>query len=433
MSKPYLQYKNSGIEWIGEIPEHWEIIRIKNIIESTTNGVWGKEPQGDENDVICIRVADFDRDFSSLSGNNTIRNVSKNDLETRTLAQGDLLIEKSGGGDLLPVGRVGIYERNNVTAVCSNFMARIRPNKNKVDPKWLYYLFRTTYSKKVNLGAIKQTTGIQNLDTYNYFINKVGLPYIDEQQTIATYLDHKTKEIDDTIAKKQRLIELLEEERKATINEAVTKGLNPNVKMKDSGIEWIGEIPEHWEVKKLKYLAPLIRNKNDDNKDIIGLENIEGGTGKLIPDSESNISGESYVFKKDDVLFNKLRPYLTKVYLAKDEGACVGELLILRPQKKINPLFVFYRLISSKFIEIVNNSTYGTKMPRANWDFIGNLKIALPDIREQNEIAKFISLNTDRINSSVKKIQEQIEYLKEYRQSLIFEAVTGKIDVREEV
>ncbi|HSK70094.1 MAG TPA: restriction endonuclease subunit S, partial [Pyrinomonadaceae bacterium] len=258
--KTYEKYKPSGIEWIGDIPEHWNYHRIKAVFESEQNGIWGDESQENENDVYCLRVADFDRDFDNLSKqNNTLRNISNQDFEKRKLEFGDLLLEKSGGGEKTPVGRVGVYDWHNENAVCSNFMARLKVNSDKAKSKFLFYFFKKLYAVRINTKSIKQTTGIQNLDSYNYFNEIICLPTLPEQTAIADYLDEKTAEIDKLIANKKRLIELLKEERTAIINKAVTRGINADAKLKPSGIDWLGDIPEHWEVKKLKWLTNLIQ------------------------------------------------------------------------------------------------------------------------------------------------------------------------------
>jgi restriction endonuclease S subunit len=258
-----------------------------------------------------------------------------------------------------------------------------------------------------------------------------------EQKTIVDFLNKKTSEIDDLIADKEKLIELLQEKRQAVITEAVTKGLNPNVRMKDSGIEWIGEIPEHWDIRRIKYLANVRNIKasdSDNDKTYVGLENIESRTGKLLlnRDDEQQLIGETAnIFKKGDVLFGKLRPYLAKCIIADFDGRCTSELLVLRTTTNILPEYLYFLILSPKFIDIVNSSTYGAKMPRASWDFIGNLEIPLPSIKEQEEIVEYLLELTRKVDELIFDISTQIQKLKEYRQSLISEAVTGKIDVRD--
>jgi len=263
---------------------------------------------------------------------------------------------------------------------------------------------------------------------------KVCLPSLEEQRSIAQFINHKTSEIDNLIADKEKLIALLQEYRQAVISEAVTKGLDPNVKMKDSGIEWIGEIPEHWQLLRLKHVADLVNEKasaEDLDKPYISLENIQSWTGLYILSENTDIDEgiSSNLFAPDMVLFGKLRPYLAKCIKVDFFGRCSSELLTLKPNK-ISSSYLHYLLLTESIIFEIDSSTYGAKMPRANWSFIGNLVVAIPPLVEQDKITNYLDQKTSEIDSLISGIQDSIEQLKAYRQSLISEAVTGKIDVR---
>jgi type I restriction enzyme S subunit len=201
--------------------------------------------------------------------------------------------------------------------------------------------------------------------------------------------------------------------------------------MKDSGIEWIGQIPEHWEVKRLKYLLTLINNKVESKNSqyrYIGMESVESNTGKLTEIS-SEVDGQASKFKKDHILFGKLRPYLAKVHLAKFDGISSTEFLIYETKSEVNNKFIAPLLLSDGFINTVNASTYGSKMPRASANFISNIVLAFPGIDEQKNITKFIEDSNLKINQAIDLQQQQIEKLKEYKTTLINSAVTGKIKV----
>jgi type I restriction enzyme S subunit len=199
---------------------------------------------------------------------------------------------------------------------------------------------------------------------------------------------------------------------------------------KESGIEWLGEIPLQWEMVKLRHIANLINEKaegsSSDNNLQIALENIEGFTGRLI--SRGEFGGAGNRFEKGDVLFNKLRPYLCKAVIAPENGTAVGELLVLRPTNQLNNRFLLYRLLSNDFISIVDGSTYGAKMPRASWEFIGNLKIPTPSLAEQEAIADYLDHKTAAIDSLIAKKERQIELLQEQRTGVINQAVTKGLD-----
>jgi len=429
MEKEYPAYKDTGIEWIGEVPEHWEIKRLKfiaNINPSKSNIV----ADSSEDIVTFIPMENVGEDGSVdysikkklAEVNNGYTNFEKDDVLVAKITP---CFENGKGTFLSDLDtRIGFG---------STEFHVIRPTI-KTMGKFLFYVTRTRIFNQRGEAQMLGAAGQKRVPTAFIENYTIGLPPQVEQTAIAQYLDQKTDLIDQTIAKKEKLIALLEEERKALINEAVTKGIDPNAPLKPSGINWLGDIPGHWEVKKLKYLVNLVNEKAEPELMKIALENIESGTGKLINISEENkYEGEFKKFIKDDVLFNKLRPYLEKVYLSEFEGACVGELLVWRCGRLLEPNFLFYRAISCSFIEVVNNSTYGAKMPRASWDFIGNLMIPVPPIDEQARIFQYIQSEIYRIQQTTVSIQKEIELLKEYRQALIFEVVTGKIDVRDAV
>lgn len=196
---------------------------------------------------------------------------------------------------------------------------------------------------------------------------------------------------------------------------------------KESGIQWIGEIPEHWELKCLKFWVKLRNEKVSNTSPLdfkVALENIEKETGKLILGNGS-FEGFGNAFKAGDILFNKLRPYLTKVYEAEKEGVAVSELLVLEPQNCVGA-FLKYRLLSKDFIDIVDSSTYGAKMPRANWNFIGNINLPYPPYAEQASIASFLLRKTSEIDQLIATKEELIQKLEVQRKALINEAVTGQ-------
>ncbi|MBE9484959.1 MAG: restriction endonuclease subunit S [Bacteroidetes bacterium] len=205
---------------------------------------------------------------------------------------------------------------------------------------------------------------------------------------------------------------------------------------RDSGVEWLGAVPEGWDVKRLKYCAARINEKVDGRESDLpytGLEHIESWTGRLTPSEEISTSeGQSSRYEPGDVLFGKLRPYLAKAFRAKEHGICTGELLVLRPKDVLQD-YLFSYVLARDFISIVDSSTYGAKMPRASWDFIGDLPVLLPSEAEQRTIAAFLDRETGRIDALTTKVHESISKLREYRTALISAAVTGKIDVREEL
>ena len=257
------------------------------------------------------------------------------------------------------------------------------------------------------------------------------IPPLDEQQKIAQFLDDKTAKIDQAVDLAEKQIALLKEHKQILIQNAVTRGLNPDVPLKDSGVEWIGQVPEHWEVKKLKFVLTLSNKKEESknsNKRYIGMENIESFTGK-INDIPLIAEGIANSFYKDEILFGKLRPYLAKSYLADFDGICSTEFLVYRSTKVLNNRFALNIFLSYGFIDAVNASTYGSKMPRANAEFISNMFLAIPPLSEQKQIIDYLDKQTAKIDQAIALKTAHIEKLKEYKSVLINDVVTGKVRV----
>ena len=221
---PNVRLKPSGVEWLGDVPEHWAVERLSTSVESQINGVWGSDPDGTD-DLPCIRVADFDRRNHRIRTDKlTLRSVKPSERSGRILRKGHLLLEKSGGGEQQPVGTVMLYD-HDFQAVCSNFVGRI-VLRESYDPTYQTYLHATLYAIGVNKRSIKQTTGIQNIDASSYLSELVGVPPPNEQTAIVWYLDKATSDIEAAIARARRQIELVQEYRARLIADVVTGKLD---------------------------------------------------------------------------------------------------------------------------------------------------------------------------------------------------------------
>jgi type I restriction enzyme S subunit len=194
-------------------------------------------------------------------------------------------------------------------------------------------------------------------------------------------------------------------------------------KYKASGVEWLGDVPAGWEVKRLKHNVRLLTEKTDRREHPVGLENIEGWSGRFIP-TETAFEGEGIAFDAGDILFGKLRPYLAKAYLAKSAGEAVGDFHVMRPAGGIDGRFAQYQILNREFIAIVDGSTFGSKMPRASWEFVGGMKVTRPPLPEQTAIAEFLDRETGKIDGLVAEQRRLMELLKEKRQAVISHAVT---------
>lgn len=441
--RKYHAYKPSGIGWLGEVPDHWSVDRLKWSADGCFNGVWGDEPDG-VNDLMVVRVADFDRSGRKVSLENpTYRSVPKSARGGRVLVAGDLLIEKSGGGENQPVGTVVKFD-HDVPAVCSNFVARV-PVKKGFDSSYLCYLHSTLYSIGVNVLSIKQNTGIQNLDSSAYFDEKVGLPPFEEQQSIARYLDRETAKIDLLISKQERLIELLDEKRKSVISETVVKGANTNVKTKDSGVPWIGKVPQHWALKKIRYVcevnphAAAWSGAPDVDAEFFPMEAI-GEKGQLDrsrfkPYAEA-LKGYT-PFSNGDVVVAKVTPCFEN-----GKGARISELrnsvafgttelTVIRPRRILDSEYLYFITVSESVRQLGAAEMFGAGgLKRVPDEFFENLVIPIPPLSEQKDIVKELIARVGQIERLLAKAERAVSLLREKRVALIRDIITGKLDVR---
>ncbi|EPZ5421249.1 restriction endonuclease subunit S [Vibrio parahaemolyticus] len=434
--KAYPDYKKSGVEWLGDVPENWSVHSLKRTVDNVTNGIWGSEPDG-ENDLIVIRVADFNRNQLNISDDKlTFRSIENKDRKTRLLKKGDLLIEKSGGGDKTLVGCVVLFDKD-YEAVTSNFVAKMTPQQG-FDSSFLRYAFSYLYAGKVNYSSIKQTTGIQNLDSEAYLLEKLAFPLYEEQQKIANFLDHETAKIDTLITKQEKLIELLKEKRQAVISHAVTKGLNPDVQMKDSGVEWLGEVPAHWEVLPTKRFFRLVAEPSTKNhgKELLSVYAAIGVAPRKDLEQKGNKASNTdgyWSVKKGDIIVNKLLAWMGAVGYSDYDGVTSPAYDILRKTKDINPKF-YHFLFRQEFTQSeFKRWSRGIMEMRLRLYFeeLGRIMMPVPPKNEQDKIVAEI----ESMNATFVKIEDkatkQIELMKERKTALISAAVTGKIDVRD--
>ena len=432
--KKYDSYKDSGIDFLDEIPEHWVEKRMR-FLGYLYGGLSGKSATDfnqitNEDNKYFIPFTNIANNFRIDPESLQTVVISENENQNTVLKDDLFFLMSSENYD--DVGKSAVLLDDLEETYLNSFCKGFRITKENIVSEFLNYQL---HSKQLRHNLL---TGANGFTRINLKIDKVidlltAIPTPEEQTAIAAFLDRKTAEIDELIADKKRLLELYEEEKTAIINQAVTKGINPDAPMKDSGIEWLGEIPEHWEVKRFKYYFDLITEKAEDNEDLpkIGLENIESKTGMFI-ESNSDFAGIGVQFKENDILFGKLRPYLAKVWLSNTEAQAVGDFYVFRSKNEVSPEFAKYRIIDKSFIEVTNNSTYGSKMPRVSWGYISDLPIAFPSIDEQFAILQHIKVECSRIDFKKARTEELIELLTEYRTALISEAVTGKIKVTED-
>ncbi len=420
-----------------------KLMRLKFAFEPILGGVWGRDPQSDANDIVCVRAADFDDDLGLVTTDKlTLRNISRSEQNGRLLRRGDLLLEKSGGGEQTPVGRAVRFDHNFV-AVCSNFIGLLRP-KSTHDPRYLAYLMRRLYQGGASIPHTKQTTGIQNLDCCSYLSQHFDFPDNAGQQRIATYLDSATTKIDRLMSLRRRQMELLREQRTALLQQAVTCGLTLRVPLKDSGVPWLGEIPKHWEVVRLGRLARLQGGYAFDPKDfadegvpVVRMNNLK--RGELDLSAPAKISPTQTVARfalcEGDILFGMSGSvgetgslgnfaFVTAKSLPLQLNQRVGRFVI--HNNKLSPDFLRLVVQSKLLAEQILLLVTGSAQFNISSAQVESITIAIPPIEEQAEIFCTYQKKSTKLDELHRSYERQLALLAEYRDALIHECVTGQ-------
>jgi len=426
--QPYPTYKDSGVEWLGAIPEHWEMVKFSHFIDFQEGPGIMADDFKDEG-VPLLRITNLKPGYVDIEGCNylAIDKVEQKWKHFRLLAN-DLLISCSAS-----TGLVSIVDQKSANSIAYTGIIRLRPARNNIARDFIRVLVGSDfYFTQIN--QLKTGTTIQHYGPVHLKQIKIPIPPLPEQQKIAQFLDQETSKIDKLITKKERLIELLKEKRTALISHAVTKGLNPDVPMKDSGVEWLGEIPEHWKVKKLKYISYLTMGQSpssdDYNHEGYGSPFLQGNAefGNRHPQAKIFCATVNKYAEKGDILISVRAP--VGALNEADTRYGIGRgLCSIRPRDIIIRQFAWY-LIQVVKVELNFLSTGSTYEAVAVTD-ISNLSCLLPPLPEQQKIAQFLDRETSKIDNLITKTRTSIDHLKEYRTALISAAVTGKIDVRD--
>ncbi|AUB60604.1 hypothetical protein BK009_07905 [Methanobacterium subterraneum] len=440
--KHYPEYKDSGVEWIGEIPKEWNCSKIKHITDVKISNVDKKSKPSEADVLLCNYTDVYNNEFIIQNLDFMKATASFEQINKLSLHKGDVIITKdSETADDIAVPALVTEDLDNV--VCGYHLALIRPN----DEMQGDYLFRLLESKQINDQFVISANGVTRfgISTYPIKNSYLMVPSLEEQEKISTFLDKKTSEIDLTIEKETRLIELLKEKRTALINHVVTKGLDPTVKMKDSGVEWIGEIPEDWEISKIKHVSlriltgktpPSEREEYYDKEELNWFTPGDLGNNLVLTNSSKRISKSAIIdnkvvkYKPFSILLVGIGATLGKVGLSIDEGTSNQQINAIEfYQDKIMSKYGLYYLYGMKnlIISLSNSSTIGI----FNQTQTGNFIILKPPINEQKRIIGKLDEETMKIDFTIKKIQQKIKLLEEYKKSLIHHVVTGKVDVRE--
>lgn len=386
--------KDSGIPWIGKIPADWQVGKIKNISDIYSGGTPSTLISSYWDGSICWLSSGEVQDHI----NESFKKITEKGLRessTRLIPKGSALLSMIGGN----AGYLNIESAINQSILAVE-------ESNKLHGRFAYYWL---YCSKPYVECNSDGTAQVGINAYKGKNMPIVIIDVNTQKKIVNFLDTKCKNIDGILEKNKKSIELMMEYKKSLIDKKIWNKEEAPIKIK---------------------FTVKLRNEKVQKEigKFIGLENIESYTGKFISTQSEYDDSDAKLFLKGDLLVNKLRPYLTKSFLADTNGTCTGELLVIK-EFVGHMKFLLYLTLSSKFIDIIDSSTYGTKMPRANWEFIRNVSIPSVSLKIQKEAVEYLDKNCFMIDKVIEYRKKVIEKLEEYKNSLIYETVTGKIEV----
>jgi len=431
--RPYPKYKPSGIDWLGDIPEWWELLKVKHLFKISEEASFEANPT-----ILSLTQHGIKkRDISNNEGQ-----IASSYSGYRKISIGDVVLNIM---DLLS----GFVDRSQYNGVISPAYATLKPTK-KIETKYFNYFFQKHYFEKIFFPfgqgvSVDHRWTLKDFTLLNFPIIK---PTFEEQEKIAKFLDNKLEKIDQIIEKNNHLVELLHEKRQAVITRAVTKGLDPRARLKPSGIDWLGDIPEDWEVKRLKYVSyPRVSNvdkKSEDDIKVMLCNYIDVYKNDFIDENIDFMEAtakinqiDNFELKHDDILITKDSETPDDIGISayvklKDtvKIVCGYHLAIITPNKPSLIGRYLFRLFHSKLYRSqFEISCNGVTRFGLNSYIIFNINVILPPLPEQKNIADYIDDKTAKIDEMTKKVELQNQKLQEFRQALISSAVTGKIQV----
>lgn len=426
----YESYKDSGVERLGKVPSHWEILSIRRLSQvkrgASPRPIDNPKYFDDDGEYAWVRISDVTAsNMYLLETTQKLSNLGKS--YSVPLMPGSLFLSIAGS-----VGKPIITK----IKVCIHDGFVYFP-EYKQNTKFLYYIF---YSEQPYIGLGKMGTQL-NLNTDTVGAIKIPIPPLSEQQKIAQFLDDKTAKIDQAVDLAEKQIALLKEHKQILIQNAVTRGLNPDAPLKDSGVEWIGQVPEHWEVKKLKFVSKINQHTLPENTNgslsikyvDIGSVSFENGIEKVENFSFKNAPSRARrLANRGDIVVSTVRTYLKAITMVKEEHQdCIFStgFAVITSNKCLEDNFFELYAKSDAFTEQVSVFSKGMSYPAINSTDLSNLWITVPPISEQQKIADYLEIQVSKINQAIALKTAHIEKLKEYKSVLINDVVTGKVQV----
>lgn len=435
-----------GAAPLGQLPSGWRADRLKLHLARNDGGAWGDDPDG-EGDTIVLRSTEQTIDGRWSLEEPALRRLTREEREATRLLEGDLVVTKSSGSSL-HIGKTTIVDSEVLALRCgySNFMQRLRTAPSLI-PRFAWYLLNHSLVRKQFDVMSSSTTGLANLNAGLIGSVLVPVPPAEEQVAIVLFLDRETAKIDALVEEQRRLIELLKEKRQAVISHAVTKGLYPNVKMKPSGVEWLGDVPAHWDVAPCGYryqgqLGRMLneeRSRGDDLRPYLRVFDVQWGainTDDLPVMDFPQDARERYRLSPGDLLVNEGGSYVGRSAIWRGElEECYYQKALhrLRPHdhgRDSSDFLLFVMEMATKMGVFVAGGNQ-TTIDHLTAEQLRSQRLPFPPFEEQMEISRFVSRETDKLNRLESQVIAATDLLTERRSALISAAVTGKIDVRD--
>lgn len=422
------EMKDSGVAWIGEIPKDWKISKIKNISVSLKSGGTPDSSKDEfyvdkEVGIPWVAIADMsDKPYITYT-QKYITEEARKSKNLTIFEAGTILYAMYAS-----VGKVSVL---GVKATINQALLAISLKKGIDDA---YCTFALNAWEPYIISESNGTTQF-NLNANKVANLQIPMPPENRQRIISDCINGNCVKVDSLIANVQAQIEKLKAYKQSLITEVVTKGLDPNAPMKDSGVEWIGKIPAHWSILRFKNIADIKSNlvNPKDYMDYfqVSPENIEKGSGKLltcITVREIGVESNNHLFHKGQIIYSKVRPLLNKVAIAPFDGLCSADMYPV--EAKINKKFLVYSMLSDSFLNQVKLVTENrVKMPKINQEELSKIKVCCPEDSEQKRIADYLDAKCSQIDRLISLKESKIEKLQQYKRSLIYEYVTGKKEV----
>jgi type I restriction enzyme S subunit len=442
--KVYSEYRESELKWLGKVPSHWEVSKfgyVKTVLtDYTANGSFADlkknvDYRDEPSYARLVRLTDLRVDLENQNGV-WIDEDAYHYLRKSALFGGEFLLANVGA-------YAGLFyqmpeNKGNASLAPNMFMAKF--DVHKTLREFMAYVGQSqSVNEQLKLNATASSAQ-PKLNKDDFKSVRFTYPPIEEQEKIANFLDYETAKIDTLIGKQQQLIKLLKEKRQAVISHAVTKGLNPDAPRRDSGVEWLEEVPEHWNIKKFTHCTSIRNGLVDPTKSpycdftLIAPNHIESGTGRLIAEETAADQGADsgkYLCKQGEVIYSKIRPALAKVCISRsDNTICSADMYPIQGIYGLTNEFLYWSMLSTWFTSLVILESDRVAMPKINREKLAEVMLPVPPLQEQIEINIEIGYKTKAMDNLIQKAAKAITLAQERRTALISAAVTGKIDVR---